>query len=461
MTGKIGIGITEHNRLGMYYNCLLHVKKYAPAGAVIVTVDDCSSSKVPNATYRFEKNVGIAAAKNKCFELLYLAGCEHIFLLDSDTWPTSIDSFKRYIEAGEPHLMYIFKDFSNGVKLNDTVDLYKDTRIAAYSHPRGCMLYYHRSCLDVVGGMDTIFGKWGYEHSSLSDRIYMAGLTMFRYMDVANSAGLWHNDDEHNNNQNTTVSGRERAFLVNTNKFYYEERKFTKTFIPFIEKQNLLITTYFTSQVDPQRKIRYPADINVLLPLISSVKKTKLVVLHDCFQSPPNFRNVEFIKVETAINPYFQRWVSYKQYLLQNRHQYNNVFCIDATDIEVLREPEWSQIIEGFLYMGDEPSNLNDNGGWMLHFHKSDAVAHFIVNQGFGYQLLNAGIVGGNVATILEFSRAIIDYYQMNQNTDITDMGAVNLIARQNFAGKVISGRQICTLFKANERTDYSWFKHK
>ena len=139
---KIGIGITTHNRYDVFSKTLAEIKRLAPAGAEIVVVDDASDKPVPEATYRFARNVGIAAAKNKCFELL--EGCDHIFLFDDDTYPVIEGWHQPYVASHEPHLMYIFQDFATGTKLNDTIKIYQDSEITAWSHARGCMLYFKR-----------------------------------------------------------------------------------------------------------------------------------------------------------------------------------------------------------------------------------------------------------------------------------------------------------------------------
>ena len=74
----IGIGITTHNRYETFSKTLVEIKRYAPKDAKIVVVDDASDIPVPEATFRFDTNVGIAAGKNKCMELL--DECDHLFL---------------------------------------------------------------------------------------------------------------------------------------------------------------------------------------------------------------------------------------------------------------------------------------------------------------------------------------------------------------------------------------------
>ena len=87
---KIGIGLTTHNRPEVLEKSLAEHRKFLPEVAVLVVVDDASHppAKAPGATlFRFPHNAGIAAAKNKCIELLMDAGCTHFFLFDDDSWP--------------------------------------------------------------------------------------------------------------------------------------------------------------------------------------------------------------------------------------------------------------------------------------------------------------------------------------------------------------------------------------
>ena len=194
---SIGIGVTTHNRNKLVADTVARIKSFTP-NARIVVVDDASESPVNNIdaeVYRFKKNVGIARAKNKCIELL--RDCTHIFLFDDDTYPIASEWYKPYVESREPHLMYLFEDWSSGKPVGDDRIIYEDGSIVAHEHARGCMIYLNSSVLDVVGGFDTRYGKAMHEHLDLSNRIYNAGLTTFRYMDVKDSDRLIHSMDEY------------------------------------------------------------------------------------------------------------------------------------------------------------------------------------------------------------------------------------------------------------------------
>lgn len=208
----VGVGVTTHNRPVELAATLKRIRAVLPQGAKLVVVDDGSTEPAKDATYRFERNVGIARAKNKCLELLVDEGCDQLFLFDDDCWPTSKGWEQPYIDSPEPHLMYIFKDLVR-VKLNDSAEIHRDSKLKAYSHPRGCMLYFDGRVLDVIGGFDTRYKRWGYEHVDISNRIFNAGLTSFRFADVIGSEQLIHSCDEFMEVSSTVSREERRPYL--------------------------------------------------------------------------------------------------------------------------------------------------------------------------------------------------------------------------------------------------------
>lgn len=465
--GKIGIAVNCHNRHDMYQTCISKIREFSPKNSVIVVVDDASSPPIPDSTYRFNENVGIARAKNKALELLYKEGCNHFFLFDDDTWPVSPFWYSEYCESSEPHLMYIFKNFHDGSSLGDCQEVYRDSRKVAYSHPRGCMLYFKRICLDVVGGMDLAFGRWGWEHVDLSDRIFNAGLTSFKYMDVINS-GVIYSDDEHHKNANTTIKGTERKNLVARNQELYNERRGSSKFLPFYLKENTFLTCYFTKPGDTQRGPgAWPENPSLLIPLIESVTKVDevITVLHDCLETEQTREleanyNVNFEYVDTSINPYFQRWISYRSWLMVNKMKYENVFCVDGTDVLILKPPMWEEIGNS-IFVGDENSILDDPGGWMRSRHPGERMNVFLDAVG-SRQMLNAGVLGGSLQSVCDFIKEIVNFYtELGQDNHVTDMGAFNYVARTFFNNRLRYGREVTTSFKSEEKNAYSWIKHK
>lgn len=66
---KIAICITTRNRHSVLDFSLAEWKKYKPKNSKIFIVDDASNIPVKNSNFRFDKQQGIAKAKNKCLEL--------------------------------------------------------------------------------------------------------------------------------------------------------------------------------------------------------------------------------------------------------------------------------------------------------------------------------------------------------------------------------------------------------
>jgi len=471
----IGIGITTKNRRETFMSTLDKWYTYTsiePIGISfeIFIVDDGSDIPADISRYtrlkwycRFNQSVGIARAKNKCLEMMELAGCTHFFLSDDDFYPTSSDWWLPYITSKEPHLMYIFQDFSTRMKVNDTAVIYQDNDIKAFSHPRGVLLYATREVLYKVGGMDPEFGKWGWEHPEWSDRIYNAGLTTFKYMDVPNSAQLFHCMDEHQEVK-STVWGKDRMVAIQRNLPIYQSKKGSSAFVEYRERDgmDIILTSYFTGIADPQRGERWEADMTVFKDLSNSALDNYIewILLHDCFDNRPCMP-----RVKATINPYFQRWISYRKYLIDNRDKLRFVFCTDATDVEVLNNP-FPHMQHGVLYTGDEPGTIWNQ--WLIAHHKNNTLQAFFRSHA-KQPLLNAGLLGGDVDTVIRFCGAMIDKY-MEYTADeqlrrlpgpgLTDMGIFNQVA---YTGgfQVEHGRRVNTIFKTYQKTGESWFRHK
>lgn len=186
---KVGIAITTHQRPEVLKRAIDQHMKHLPAGALVVVVDDGSNpaAVVPAGVklLRHEPAKGIAGAKNACIAALIDAGCDHLFLFDDDCWPISDGWWKPYIESPESHLMMLWE-----------YEFFRTDVLVAHSRPKGCMLYAERRVIERIGGMDLAFGRWGCEHMQWSDRIFNAGLTSSRYMDVPGSENLFHACDK-------------------------------------------------------------------------------------------------------------------------------------------------------------------------------------------------------------------------------------------------------------------------
>ncbi len=473
--GKVGVAITTHNRHDIAVETVRRWKVFLPKDAVLIVVDDASDVPFPDATFRFEQNVGIAAAKNKCLELLEDAGVEHAFLSDSDCYPKTKSWWKPYVESPEPHLSYQFLDLVGPVKLHDMKEVYRDTNHVAYSGQRGCMLYYHLpTVLPTVGGFDPIYGRALYEHGDLANRIHASGHTTWRYADVVGSEKLFHSMDEYVQVKRT-VPKAEQNELTKRNLGMYNQRKWNgyKAFVPYRSVEgtrDLVITTLLTANKDPQRGFKWAPDAKAISPWLESMERGgwEGLVLTDELEHLPVGYEIGLEMVEkSTMNVYHQRWMHIYQYL-RAHEEIRWVWCTDGSDVEVLRDP-FADMAHGKLYCGTEPGPVNTP--WMRQNHQADILQRFIKGRDANSPLLNAGVVGGDRKTIMELAHGIIKIYydidieRFSENDspgkEVGDMAAFNKVAYEQFGARLVTGPHVTTTFKAYTDNGTAKFKHK
>jgi len=467
---SIGIAISTHNRHDVLARAIEHQLKYLPAGALVVVVDDGSSVPVavPDGVklIRSDMSRGIVASKNASLEALIDAGCEHLFLWDDDAWPIAGGWEGPYIESPEPHLAYQFQDFATGKKLNDIAVLYRDSKHVAYTGQRGVMLYYHRSAIEKVGGFDSIYERGMYEHSDLALRIHNAGLTSWAFADVVGSEKLIYSLDEHEA-VDRSVPKHDREAQVKRNVTIHNKRRddgYTG-YAEYRQKKNVVITTFLTSQPDPQRGTKMTASPELLDKWASSVKGNHAVVLTDSISSVRV--GVSTVAVpDVKMNVYFRRWLHIWQHL-RDHPEYHFVWCTDGTDVEMLREP-WTEMEQGKIYVGSEPKTYAD--AWAKQNHPEAIYQSFLADHQHDV-MLNAGLLGGSRADVMAIAHGIVRlYYQIESlrfwqkektAAAVGDMIAFGIVAHR-YADRLVTGPRVHTVFKMDGiGKEFAWWKHK
>lgn len=223
---KIGIGYTtkDNPKFELYVRTMLSL---SCPDSVLIVVDDGSAKEPELCNYHFEQSVGIARAKNKLIELLYNQGVTDFFIFDDDLFSNLPEWWMPYINSGLNHACWnydrrlISANWQN--KDGKHVPHYNE-----YETPNGCMLYLKRICFDTVGAWDTDFTGYAYEHVNLSDRIFNMGLTPARYIDVPNSAGLFHMVD-----RPSSIPNHIRGESIPVNRKLWQDRLMSKEFKEF------------------------------------------------------------------------------------------------------------------------------------------------------------------------------------------------------------------------------------
>lgn len=460
----IGIGITTRNRRKIALITVSEWLRLLPDGAKLVVVDDASDEPFPNA-YRFEQNVGISTAKNKCIELL--EGCEHVFLADDDCYPVVENWYEPYINAKQPHLCFTFNKDSvpTGKK-----ELINNVPLMVNNLVRGCMMYFHKSVFEKTGGFDADYIGYGWEHISYSNRIYNAGMTSRRYMDVPDSYKIFHSYD-YKRKTESSVRLTERYFELHNKLKCWKDSQGSdcKPYKDYEPLKPVILTAYFTLQKDPQRNTSWPKDTKSLLPLIKSCinKGIDLKIFYDSiFQAEINELEdeggVEFIRIrpfdDYCTNVY--RRIIFYEYLKLRKHP--EVFMVDATDVEVLENPFGK--LDDFLYTGDEMRSV-DNPWMREHQEKLLSIPDYrqVISENASRILPNAGIIGGKYDIVLEFLKENTDIHRKysHKQKSTTDMAVFNYVVWKYFRDRLFHGKHVNTPFKKNEYTSGRWFKHK
>src|SRR5690606_9859203 len=187
--------------------------------------DDASNIPYKKATYRFNRNVGIAATKNKCIQLLHDIGCTHFFLSDDDVFPINKKGITNYIDAPFNHMSLSFNK-------GDTAPIGQYAGHNIYNHINGCLLYMTREVVDTIGGMRVEFGRWGFEHTEYSTRAFNAGLIPHPFIDVPVNIMNFYSYDYHGTIQGS-VPEMVRRQMSARNSLLFDDLKCSSEYVQF------------------------------------------------------------------------------------------------------------------------------------------------------------------------------------------------------------------------------------
>lgn len=483
-TEKIGIAVTTRNRPEVLERCLEHMLKFRPStNVVIVVVDDNSDTKgyseslnklLFSTTYIYnQEQLGIARSKNRCIkELMSWKDIDHFFLFDDDAWPVGDNWWRPYIESSQPHLMAIFP---HKTESHTPLQKYAESwDTIAYTGSRGYMLYLERRVVEKVGGMDPDF-KFGFEHVEYSNRIYNAGLTLFRYQD-AKIPPLWKriysaDGDPESNLVESSIDDFDKRVNTTPNLELLESYKDRKTYVPYTDPRQVVFSCLLTRQEDPQRGFKWSPDLSRAAKLAQSLKifdQTLQLYLDEPSRDTGKYEGLTPfdttrdillpVQSEYVKNPYFKRWAIYKEALLDDE-SIEYVWCVDATDVEALKPPFQTPMEKNRIYCGWENKTVRGDF-WLWNNHEFSRP--WLNSELQDQTLFNAGVVGGHRDTIIKLCSIILDLYAQSVHLGQDELGDMPIFNRavRSFE-KITSGPSITTLFKGEQRNNWSIWKHK
>ena len=221
---------------------------------------------------------------------------------------------------------------------------------------------------------------------------------------------------------------------------------------------NKIVTTYLNGAIDPQRKHKWIPSIEPCRRLIESANAhgCDVVIITDCITDKDGI-DVELVQVSPSdTNPYHRRWGLYWNYVIAHRGDLAAVFFVDATDVEVLRNP-FDVLRSDTLYVGDEDWYVDNK--WLRRHHDITDTPSLYNDYGDSI-LLNAGVIGGNYYIIKDFLLKM--HFWVGGSSSLTDMAIFNNVLYKDFSGNLVHGSPVTTKFK---QFDYDntecWFRHK
>lgn len=221
---------------------------------------------------------------------------------------------------------------------------------------------------------------------------------------------------------------------------------------------NVVLAAVLTSTVDPQRGVRWTPSLDLLDTLHRSIVGIcPLVVLADDLPvGEHDGMSIQRVDADGR-NPYHARWSLFAQWLTDHT-DVRRVFIVDATDVEMLHAP-FPHMAAGMLYVGGGLPSDTVGGRWLVDNHPS---AREFAAANRKRRLLNCGTLGSDRATMLDFLADLNSRLAVAAD-DLTDMGAFNAVCwSPRWADRIVSGDQVHTEFRANDRTHpIAWFRHK
>lgn len=231
---------------------------------------------------------------------------------------------------------------------------------------------------------------------------------------------------------------------------------------------NIIITTFFTNGLDPQRHIKWnDDDFSIIKDFYDSVVKLNLNCLilidnsSDSFIKKYECDNIKFQRVNTTgLNLIDIRWQVYNQILKNNKYDFS--FFLDISDIIILKDP-FPFLNENYIYCGDEP-DLNINNDWMIQRYNMLKNINIDNESYINKIVLNAGILGGHYNNLIDIIDNISNILSKANVTSTTiDMCVFNHVLRNSYKDEyIIHGLPVNTIFRANDIDNKNaWFKHK
>lgn len=199
-------------------------------------------------------------------------------------------------------------------------------------------------------------------------------------------------------------------------------------------RKNVILTTYFCTKVDPQRKFHVKGDdFSYISKFYNSIHSKDLAVvifydnLSNDFVATYTTENVTFIKCELkrfSLND--ERFFIFQEFL--EKVQVQKVIFSDVNDVTFGHDP-FDLINDDRLYIGRDNYTINEYSEWMKN--KIEILPKSIVRNintlFYRMPIVNAGVIGGKTNIMLKFVKRVTELLNQTNNDLNNNMACVNI----------------------------------
>lgn len=229
--------------------------------------------------------------------------------------------------------------------------------------------------------------------------------------------------------------------------------------------KSLVLTTYFTTQKDPQRNVFHkPNDENLSSNWILSTYNIGLngIVFHDCLSNyfinkqPKNLTFI-YIKPNSKHSLNDIRYIIWLDYIINNT-EIEYFFTTDMFDVEFNKNP-FEIISDKYdIYVGSNRECKISQNNWLVENMNTVYKKTFFPD----FEDANAGIIGGNRKNIIKLFENMKKDILLNESPKDLSMAIFNKNLYETFEKeKILIGYPITSKFKKYEKHGNFYIKHK
>lgn len=242
-----------------------------------------------------------------------------------------------------------------------------------------------------------------------------------------------------------------------------------------VTSKKIIVAEYFVNEEDIQGKRETIHTVEQIKSqasdLIESCKKFRIPLV--ILTNVESDIDIPFLKIMKQDIPeqfsemtiYFKRWIMAYSFLQKNP-EIEEIFFVDATDVEVLNYP-FRKLEAHKLYFGDEIADLDSN---IIFGNENPKIINDFFKNNIHLQVLNPGVIGGKRGIVVDFLSIFMNIMTqslVNKKTSKDngignlEMALMNYVAYNYFGNQVVHGRKVSTKFYYYIKNGQSWFRHK